>query len=449
VRVAEEVIHSPVGHLNLSTTHEWTSPRNLLSITVLGMGAGGALAHGDIGSSDINQQNTDWHAAPSVVTGLMTNLRRALERFRARHEAYLDAIDVADLERRLGTMDAGADFFGGGEPPSGASLAAWETVSRSTELHDLAFEGRSLYDAFFPTGSELRDWIGELQPHDRLDINLESRAGAAFVPHVPWGLMYRMDLPASGEPIDPYGFLGLSLRLGYSAHRISVSSKALGRLESVSRAFLLYWGDQPTDPTAVEARWQRDRWAAVPNQVVVPGDADGGQPKKRLMSLLRDPAPGPIRLLYFYCQCKAEQGNDPELRFANNTQPDNVVRRPDLGTADLAEKPLVFANACTTSAADPFMSNELEAGFFRRKARAYLGTESKVPITLASRFAAVFFHYFDRHASDSPMAAGEAVHQARQFLWRHYRNVGGLFYTYVNQYELYMADDDEVRTLKP
>lgn len=448
VRVAADVMHSPAAHLNLRTTHEWTSPMNVLSVTVLGPGS--ALAHGDLGVLDITSKITPWNVAPATVTGLIKNLREALEAFRARHEAYLDAVDPADLDRRLGGMNAGDDFFGNGEPPSAQSLAAWEAVSTSDELYTLALEGRTLYDAFFPTGSQLRGWIDLMQPHDRLDVALHELAGAAYVPHVPWGLMYRMDPPEPGEPVDPLGFLGLCLRIGYNGHDVSVASKALGRLENVHRAFFLYWGDQAKDPTAIEARRQRDRWAAVPNHVVVPGSADGGQPKKRLMKLLRDPGAEPIRLLYLYCQCKAEQGNDPELRFANNTQPDNVVRRSDLGVKELAEQPLVFANACTTSAADPFMSNELEAGFFRRKARAYLGTESKVPIALASRYATIFFYYFDRRASPpSPMAAGEAAYQAKQFLWRHYRNLGGLFYTYVNQYELYMADDAEVRTLQP
>jgi hypothetical protein len=442
VRMGHEVIHAPARQMNLRTTHEWTTPRDMLSIKVLGPVS--ALANGDVGNRDINNQITLWNAPPSEVVGLITNLRRALERFRGTHERYLDAIDLADLDRRLGKMEAGADFFGVGEPPSDASLAAWDAVSRSAELYELAFEGRRLYNKVFGAGSKLREWIELMQQHDRLDINLQADAGAAFVPHVPWGLMYGLELPVQGEPVEPIGFLGLRLRLGYSAHLVDAPSKALGRPDSVQRAFLLYWGDQPTDPTAIEARWQRDRWAARPNHAVVPSDADGGRPKQRLVALLRDP----IRLLYLYCQCKAEQGNDPELRFAHNTQADNVVRRMDLGLTPLAEQPLVFANACTTSAADPFMSNELEAGFFDRGARAYLGTESKVPITLASRFAAVFFHYFDRRASDQPMAAGEAVYQARQFLWRHYRNLGGLFYTYVNQYELYMADDPEVDDLR-
>jgi hypothetical protein len=46
------------------------------------------------------------------------------------------------------------------------------------------------------------------------------------------------------------------------------------------------------------------------------------------------------------------------------------------------------------------------------------------------------------------MAAGEAVTQARLFLWTHYRNIGGLFYSHVNQYDLFLAREDEVRALR-
>jgi hypothetical protein len=110
----------------------------------------------------------------------------------------------------------------------------------------------------------------------------------------------------------------------------------------------------------------------------------------------------------------------------------------------------VFANACTTSAADPYIANELETVFFDRGCRAYLGTETKVPIQLASRFAWIFFHFFYRRLDprNRPIAAGEAVVQTRRFLWRYYRNLGGIFYTYVNQYELFMADDAELAALR-
>jgi hypothetical protein len=89
----------------------------------------------------------------------------------------------------------------------------------------------------------------------------------------------------------------------------------------------------------------------------------------------------------------------------------------------------------------------LEQLFFDRGCRAYLGTETYVPIRLGSCFATIFYNYFYRELDPSPIAAGEAVFQARHFLWRHFRNIGGLLYTYVNQYELYMATEDELKEL--
>jgi hypothetical protein len=80
-------------------------------------------------------------------------------------------------------------------------------------------------------------------------------------------------------------------------------------------------------------------------------------------------------------------------------------------------------------------------------AAAFVGTEVKVPIVFASRFALVFLAYLLGRVDPRPIAAGEAMAQARLFLWTRYRNIGGLLYSYVNQYELYMADDDEVRRL--
>ena len=94
------------------------------------------------------------------------------------------------------------------------------------------------------------------------------------------------------------------------------------------------------------------------------------------------------------------------------------------------------------------MANELEEAFFRRDCRAYLATETKVPIVLGSRFAAIFFHFFYRLLDREPMAAGEAAVQTRLFLWTHYRNIGGLFYSYVNQYDLFLARNDEVLALR-
>ena len=60
----------------------------------------------------------------------------------------------------------------------------------------------------------------------------------------------------------------------------------------------------------------------------------------------------------------------------------------------------------------------------------------------------IFFYFFLRLVDKQqlPMAAGEAVAQTRLFLWSQYRNIGGLLYSYLNQYDLYMASDAEIHT---
>jgi hypothetical protein len=254
--------------------------------------------------------------------------------------------------------------------------------------------------------------------------------------------MYQQSLPEEGAPLDPLGFWGLRYRISYSAHAVE-GSKALGRMEDAYGMHFLYWGDQPQDVTGMEARWQRQQWSGWKNQNFVPANA-----KAILVQRLNAPIPIPTTVLYLFCQCSVGDGNATVLRFGNTIQPADVIKQIELGSKRLVNQPLVFANACTTAAADPYMANALETHFFQRGCRAYIGTESKVPIQLASRFASIFFHFFYRKVDAEPMAAGEAIAQARLFLWTEYKNIGGLYYTYINQYELFMAQDAEVLALR-
>jgi len=135
----------------------------------------------------------------------------------------------------------------------------------------------------------------------------------------------------------------------------------------------------------------------------------------------------------------------PVLQFRAEGDP---IRHTELGTGEFAGHPLVFANACVTGASEPQIVNELEKSFFQRKCRAYIGTEARVPIAMASRFASVFFHFFYRLMDSKPMPAGEAMSQARLFLWSHYKNIGGLLYTQINHYGLCMASDAEIKSLR-
>ena len=155
-----------------------------------------------------------------------------------------------------------------------------------------------------------------------------------------------------------------------------------------------------------------------------------------------------MTLLYLYCRCSPGDGTRPVLSFADTSQDADMLSDIDLGHRPLVDRPLVFANACATAAADVYLANQLESTFFDRGCRGYLGTETYVPVRLASRFASTFFHYFYRLVDPAPMAAGEAVTQARLFLWSQYRNIGGLFYSYVNKWDLYAADREEVAGLR-
>jgi hypothetical protein len=271
-------------------------------------------------------------------------------------------------------------------------------------------------------------------------------AAAGFIPHVPWGLMYVADVPPDGQPVDAMRFLGLRYRLSYTSHPVQMASRALGGPDETHHAHFLYWGDAANDITGLEARWQRSQWDGWPNQVFVPQTPQNA--KAELLQLLNDPRPAPTAVLYILCQCNIGTGNSPALRFGSTNDIANMVEETDFGTSALADRPLVFANACATVATDPFMANELEEAFFARDCRAYLGTETKVPIVFGSRFATIFFHFLYRRLNPNPMAAGEAATQTRLFLWTHYRNIGGLFYTYVNLYDLFLARDDEVLALR-
>jgi hypothetical protein len=138
---------------------------------------------------------------------------------------------------------------------------------------------------------------------------------------------------------------------------------------------------------------------------------------------------------------------DPILLFGNTNDSVNAITQSELPRTPQLDHPFVFANACTTVATDPYFANELEMLFFDRLCSAYLGTETKVPIQFASRFAAIFFHFFYRKVDPAPIAAGEAVAQTRLFLWTQYKNIGGILYTYINQYDLFMAREAEVTAL--
>lgn len=442
VTIKDHCVYSPLAHLNLRTTHEWTTPPGELVITIFEQWA---HVRGDAGLVAVDD-STLWSASSAMVAGPIINARNSIEKFRSTWEKYLNNIDPSDLENRLKSFKPQYDWDNLFYELDSDHQQLWDQVSVSQELWDLAYDGYALYNSFFPEGYDLRKWIDALIPSQKLSFSWLPTSGAGWIAHVPWGLMYKSPT-IPGDPIDPFLFFGLRYRLSYTAYRVAGAPKTLGSPDRACGANLLYWGNQTKDVTGIEARWQEQQISNWRNQLFAPLTSSVN-PKVDLLKMLNAPAPSPVAVLYFFCQCSVGNGNEPVLRFGNTIQISDIIRRTELGGSLLSDRPIVFANACTTAGADPYIANELEKTFFSRGCRAYIGTESKVPIQLASRFAYTFFCFFYRKVDKEPMAAGEAICQSRLFLWTQFKNIGGLFYSYINQYELFMAEEAEILALR-
>ncbi len=456
VRVESDVMPTVPEHSGLSPPHEWTTPNDRLSVTVIGPQA---VVAGNINGNQISSSIERWIGVQARVAGPIKNVRVAAEILRATWEDHLNNIPADDLSMRLekwGKSHNRKTQWGGPEYSwsalqdwtDQAHHEHWSRMARSKELRNLAERGRQLFISFFPktNADKLHDWLASLPPGARLDMSWTPAGGPGYVPHVPWGLMFTGDIPPEGQAIDPMGFLGLRCRIAYTSHESDTAFRSLGSPADTHRANLLYWSTGQNDTTGQEASWQRTSWKRWNNQIFIPGTLQN--PKAELLAALEQPGPTPMSVLYLFCQCNTGAGNDPVLRFGSTNAPADTVEQSDLGSSPLTDRPFVFANACTTASADPYMANALEEAFFNRNCRAYLGTETKVPIVLGSRFASIFFHFFYRELDPEPMAAGEAVSQAKLFLWTHYRNIGGLFYCHINQYDLFMATREEVGNLR-
>ena len=283
--------------------------------------------------------------------------------------------------------------------------------------------------------------LDQAPPGQRLDITwLDKVAHDGWMPNLPWALMHRLPAQA-GQPVDAREFLGLRFRIDYATHGSQLKSRALGDIGSTYRAFGLYWGAQPGDETTAAAKWQASGLARFQHQVFVPEASGDAKPK--LVRLLGTPGPAPMRVLYLYCQTDSTSPTTPQLRFGSGRQSGDLLSLPEIGLQPFSEAPLVFLNACVSSGATAYATNAFQSLFLQRGCSAYIGSETKVPIQFASRFAAVFFRflYRDVDRQHQPIAAGEAFAQTRLFFWTHFRNIGGLLYNYVNEYDLFMASE--------
>jgi hypothetical protein len=434
----------PAVHTQLRSPYRWQQPRTTLNLVVAGSAVQWELIPaGDFGIGEHTTHGwTDWVPGSEAAVQRVVRARKTLEGVRELCADRENAIDTADLSARLARFVPRQDWSTAADNATDHALAAWHKIAATREMRALAYAGSQLFQAFFPQNSLLRAKVEDLAPGDSLRISW-SQSDPSFLFHIPWALLYRGDVPGAGVAVDPQNFLGIRLRTTHLTGGREID-RALG--PQATRAHLLYWGDGPLDRTGDEAR-EHERELASWSPLFLPKGVT--RRKEELSAFLGSPKPSPVSLLYLFCQCTTGSGDAPVLRFGNTNAYANVLELMDIGNSELADQPLVFVNACATSAADPYFTNELQRLFLRRGCRAYIGSECKVPTRFAARFATAFFHFlYLRGPADLPMSAGEALAQARKFFWDEYRSLGGLYYSYLNDDRIFVAHPEEVAALR-
>jgi hypothetical protein len=424
-------------HAGLRPAADWQRAARQMRIDVFSPGRAQVVILQ--GGQETARKLVGWGGGGDVVTRIGP-VRKALDVLRQAHPGYFELISPERLAADLDAAVPTPGWDGDTALPEGSFGVEWATVADSDELRDLAFYGHELFTALF-ADEALRRYLADLTPGDLVQLAwLEETTDR--VPHLPLPLLY-LDPVSYGTPIDPMRFLGMRHRLGY-VRRESPQSRALGDWSHTTRAHLLYWVQDPTDEVAVEAARhavELRRWAPMR---LLP---DGEPRIDNLARFLAEPSPSPVALIYFYCHCDAGAGENPYLRFGPTNGAADVLRRPRMGNTTFVDEPVVFVNACGTTDSDPLLVNQLMDGFLDRGCRAYIGTEGRVPPGVAARFATTFFSFLYGTPDRARAPVGEAVAQARRFLWDRYRNLGGLFYTFVNDFLVYAADDADVAAL--
>ncbi|MET7944140.1 AAA family ATPase [Streptomyces sp. NPDC005302] len=422
----------PLGQTALRPVHSWQRPGTTLNLTLMPPRAKWTLEVDGQG----NQSNwIDW--TPGNDTGQwVTRSQDALDAIRELCGPRSNAITPQDISDRLKRFQPSQKWSEQSLHYSEQDAAFWVEMSKHDAARNLAYAGHNLLRALFPRDHELHQRILDLGPGNKLHVDWRSRDQQ--VSHIPWQLLYRGNPPGVGQAVNAEDFLGLRLRLSNlpyaQEHSRAMDPKA-------TRAHLLYWGvGDDTAQTVREHRQELLPWS--PTFLPTVGDDQ----RAELSSFLCSPKPTPVPLIYIFCQGTNKE--EIPLRFGSTSAPEDALALADIGMEELKDHPLIFVNACDSSAVVHPFSNTLQHNFMERGSSAYIGGECRVPADFAARFASVFFHFlYTRGPDNIPNTAGEAMSQSRKFFWDEYRSIGGLFYSYVNDYNLCFGDLGEVEQM--
>ncbi|MFF8835718.1 NB-ARC domain-containing protein [Streptomyces sp. NPDC015130] len=421
-------------HTALQNPHDWQQPAHTLTLTLMPPRAVWQLdVEGKPGQKTSGFEN--WQPEGDAAQWA-SEVQEALEAYRQHHASRYNSITPKDIANRLHEFTPDADWANSGTRATPDDQQAWSEVEHSPHLRELAMAGSQLFTTLFPREHRFHQLIKNLAPGDRLHVNWRDDS----LDHIPWPLMYGGTLPSAGQPVSAQEFFGLRLRTTHIA-RSAETARVLS--PDFARAHLMYWGGSEGDETtrvALEHINELDQWKPL----VLPQGQE--RRKEELSTYLCNP--DSLSLLYVFSQAYSRKGQLRGLRFGSTVEDEDVLLLSEMGDQPLSDQPLVFMNACETSSAEYLHSNLLQNHFVRRGSRAYIGSECKVPAGFAARFAHVFFHFlYDRSHRNHPTAAGEALAQTRKFFWDQYRSIGGLFYSYVNDDQLFVARPGEVEAM--
>jgi hypothetical protein len=371
------------------------------------------------GGVEVNRA-VDWNINANELDDQQSRVRAAAEDLREHHDSYLNDIAAEKLGPTLKSFRTNDDWSNLPDLSDKAHKQAWERVGGSKELRELAEAGHMLFDTVFPTTNALRGWLEKLPLGSRVTLNWDGSPA-----DVPWGLFYRPPVGA-GAQINPMGFFALGFRLvDFAFPPETEAFTYLGEPEVARTAACLFWGTEK--PISEEAKWQEGEIGGP--SVVWKPPRRVAEPRRVLLEYLEDKTKDGPAVLYFYCQHGKVRSADEGFRFGDNNEEKDTLTALALGASEAAGAPLVFANACETGAKNAYHASQIKRHFLRHDSWAYIGTETKVPPVLASRFATVFFRIF----RGGDLTASEALSQTRLFFWSHYRNLGGLYYSYANE----------------
>ena len=368
----------PAAHTGLQPSADWQTPTQRLSVTL-------APPMSFLQSDALDLRGpAPWNPQEAVVQGHIANLRKSLDAFRAEFSDVLDDIESTDLAERLAAY-APQGWVTAPRAAGDRRHAAWSTMAGSDALRQVAAYGRDLYEELLPPGSSSARLLNVWR-------QVAASTSTGSTTGRPSGS--RMSLGACSTPAiprttsTPTGSSAFGCGLPTRPARSPPPSRALGSADATTRAHLVYWGvGDPTGEVATRHRDDLEGWGPV---LPLPTAEDR---KAELKAFLKQPAPPPVSVIYLFCQCRAADGPQPELRFGSTNSASDVLSILDLGRDAFDSQPLVFLNACDTAKAEPYFVNELESRFLGRHARAFIGTESKVPIQFAASFATAFLPF--------------------------------------------------------